>query len=90
MDLIDPESLPEWVNNDEDRSRLEQDINAQNKKLLQVAKKEIEQGFPTLIAEETAPEEDRAELQFTKIEMVGLGQYLANVKDRRAEVSAIH
>lgn len=90
VDLIDPESLPEWVNNDEDRSRLEQDINAQNKKLLQVAKKEIEQGFPTLIAEETAPEEDRAELQFTKIEMVGLGQYLANVKDRRAEVSAIH
>lgn len=89
-ELIDPEKLPAWVNDDQDRERLEREMNAQNRQLLELARTEIESGFPTLISEEDFPEEERAELKGATVEMVGLGQYLANVKDRRAEVSADH
>lgn len=86
--LIDPETP--WVKDEEGRKRHEPRIAWQNAKLLHLAKTEIEEGFPFLISDEENPEEDREELQWTIIEQVGVAQYLANVKDRRAELSADH
>lgn len=84
--LIDPETP--WAKDEQHRKRHEPRIAWQNACLLQLAKTEIDQGFPTLISEEDDPEEVREQLQWTKIEQFGLAQYLANVKDRRAELSA--